>query len=210
MRITAIAIMLALMTTVSVAQSTDEDWRHRDERFTVTSSTFANETLMPLSTINNIVANNVNACSVSGAPGGNQSPELLWDGAPPHTRSFTVVAYDETAGFTHWGMYNIPGRASGLPENAGMAGRHRGKQVLNDFGTAGYGGPCPPANVPPDVHHYVFTVYALDVDLTVPGSTNFPANAEALYHALINAGRHHHILATASITGLYSSTPSGQ
>jgi len=31
----------------------------------------------------------------------------------------------------------------------------------NDYGLVGYGGPCPP----PDgqVHHYVFTVYALSV-----------------------------------------------
>ncbi|HEX3682928.1 MAG TPA: hypothetical protein VHU83_10335 [Bryobacteraceae bacterium] len=79
-------------------------------------------------------------------------------------------------------------------------------------------GRVPPANVAPYVHHYIFTVYALtvyaltvyalDADLSFPSSTNFPANAETLYQALIEAGRCHHILASASLTGLYSTMPS--
>ena len=58
------------------------------------------------------------------------------------------------------------------------------------------------------VHHYVFTVYALDIELRLPSSANFPANAETLYQALIVAGRERHILATATLTGLYSTAPS--
>jgi Raf kinase inhibitor-like YbhB/YbcL family protein len=153
----------------------------------------------------------VNTCSVNGAPGGNQSPELSWTGAPRNTRTFVVVAYDETAAFTHWGMYNIPGNLPGLPENAGTAGSSFGAQVINDFLVGPeYDGPCPPSNVTPYVHHYVFTVYALDIELTLPSSTNFPANAETLYQALIEAGEKHHILASARIVGLYSSNPAAQ
>ena len=82
------------------------------------------------------------------------------------------------------------------------------QQVFNDFFIAPeYDGPCPPANVVPFVHHYVFTVYALDVQLQLPQSQNFPATAETLYQALIAAGRDRHILASASLTGLYSTTP---
>lgn len=163
---------------------------------------------MPISTIHNNVVNNVNTCSVDGSPGGNQSPELFWTGAPPGTKTFAVITYDVTASFTHWGMYNIAGTASGLPENAGAAGSKYGQQVFNDFGIgAEYDGPCPPANTPPNTHRYVFTVYALDVSLTLHGTANFPANAETLYHALLRAGRERHILASTSITGLYSSTP---
>lgn len=33
-------------------------------------------------------------------------------------------------------------------------------EVANDFGKENYGGPCPPSGV----HHYVFTVYALDLE----------------------------------------------
>jgi phosphatidylethanolamine-binding protein (PEBP) family uncharacterized protein len=105
-------------------------------------------------------------------------------------------------------MYNISPKATGLPENAGVAGSTYGTQILNDFGIGNeYDGPCPPANVAPFVHHYVFTVYALDIELTLPSSPNFAANAETLYQALIEAGKSGHILDSASITGLYSTTP---
>jgi Raf kinase inhibitor-like YbhB/YbcL family protein len=183
----------------------DDDWAGG---FRVTSRTFRNNSTLPISTIHNNIVNNVNTCSVNGSPGGNQSPELSWTGVPDHTESFVVVAYDVTASFTHWGMYNISGNEPGLPANAGAPGGTYGTQVYNDFFIAPeYDGPCPPANVAPFVHHYVFTVYALDIKLDLPGSTNFPANAETLYQALIDAGQKNHILASASITGLYSTTP---
>lgn len=177
-------------------------------RFQVTSTTFQNNTTLPLSAIENITVNGSNACSVDGSPGGNQSPELSWTNASPRTKSFVVTVYDTTAAFTHWGMYNISPMATGLPENAGVAGSHYGKQIVNDFFFgAEYDGPCPPTNVQPFVHHYVFTVYALDIVLHLPSSANFPANGETLYQALIQAGRGRHILQSASITGLYSTTP---
>lgn len=188
-----------------------QDTNEFDGRFRLTSATFANDSVLPISMISNNVVKGVNACSANGAPGGNESPELSWTGAPDGTRSFVVVTYDVTASFTHWGIYNIPGSATGLPRDAGVAGSSYGLQIVNDFGVgAQYDGPCPPAGVAPDTHKYVFTVYALCVDLDLPGSENFPANAETLYHALIAAGRMHEILATASLTGLYSSTPGGK
>ena len=178
-------------------------------RFQLTSTTSQNNTTLPISAVNNITVNGSNACSADGSPGGNQSPELSWGRAKHGTRSFVVVAYDTTASFTHWGMYNISPHATGLPENAGVAGSPYGKQIVNDFFVgAEYDGPCPPANVQPFVHHYVFTVYALDIVLRLPSSANFPASAETLYQALIEAGRAGHILQSASLTGLYSTTPS--
>jgi len=176
-------------------------------QFQLTSSTFTDKSTMPISTINNIVQNGVNVCSIDGSTGGNESPELAWTNAPAGTQSFVVVTYDVTAAFTHWGMYNIPATTTELPQNAGVAGSSYGSQVVNDFFVgAEYDGPCPPAGVAPYVHHYVFTVYALDTTLRVPGSKNFPATAETLYHALITAGRYHHILASARLIGFYSTT----
>ena len=177
-------------------------------RFQLTSTTFQNNTTLPIRAIENITVNGSNLCSVDGSPGGNRSPELSWGRAKHATRSFVVVAYDTTANFTHWGMYNISPTATGLPENAGVAGSPYGDQIVNDFFIgAEYDGPCPPANVQPFVHHYVFTVYALDIVLHLPSTANFPANGETLYQALIEAGRAGHILQSASITGLYSTTP---
>src|ERR1700754_3657182 len=74
------------------------------ESFQLRSSTFSNDSTLPISTILNIQANGVNTCSASGAAGYDESPELSWTGVPKGTQSFVVVLYDVTASFTHWGM----------------------------------------------------------------------------------------------------------
>ena len=178
-----------------------------DKRFEVHSATFKNDTTLPLSMVDNIVVNGTNACSLDGSPGGNQSPQLSWTNAPADTRSFVVVLFDPTASFAHWGMYNIAANATGLPANAGAAGSTYGVQVFNDFPDQNYDGPCPPPNFPPNVHHYVFTVYALASELDLPSSANFPANADTLFRALLQAAERRDVLASASITGFYSTTP---
>jgi hypothetical protein len=175
--------------------------------FQLSSTTFENNTTLPISMIYNYLVSGSNVCSIDGSPGGDQSPELTWRKAPRRTASFVVIAFDTVAGFTHWGMYNIPATTTKLPENAGIAGSTYGQQVVNGFGDLSYDGPCPPAGVVPYVHDYVFTVYALDMKLELPSSANFPATADTLFRALVEAGRWGHILASASITGLYSTTP---
>lgn len=96
--------------------------------------------------------------------GGNQSPALRWHDPPAGTKSYAVTMYDPDADFWHWIAYDIAVGAHGL--NAGAGTPHNGdapgdtEQPRNDFGNAGYSGPCPPPGRP---HHYVFTVYALDV-----------------------------------------------
>jgi Raf kinase inhibitor-like YbhB/YbcL family protein len=203
--VASIGLALGVLPAKSLAQ---EESRF-ENRFRLTSTTFANDTSMPISTIHNIPVNNTNSCSIDGSPGGNQSPELSWTDAPRRTWTYVVTAYDVTAAFTHWGMYNIPANLTELPLGAGAPGGQYGTQIVNDFfgSVAEYDGPCPPANKEPYVHDYVFTVYALDIELKLPGSANFPAAAETLYQALIEAGKTHHILATATLTGLYSTTP---
>jgi len=175
--------------------------------FQVVSATFKNDTTLPLSMVDNIVSGGSNICSLGGSPGQDQSPQLSWTNAPRETRSFVVVAFDTTANFTHWGMYNIGADATGLAANAGVAGSTYGNQILNDFLDPNYDGPCPPSNLPPNVHHYVFTVYALGSELDLPSTTNFPANAETLFRALIHAAMRGDLLDSASITGFYSTTP---
>jgi Raf kinase inhibitor-like YbhB/YbcL family protein len=190
-----------------------QDWT-QGHRFQVSSTTFKNDTIMPLSTIYNYEYKGVNVCSINGAPGGDESPELSWSNVPRGTRSFAVTTFDVTAGVVHWGMYDISPAITELLENAGVTGSAYGKQVINTYGSAGssadmnYGGPCPPPDYPPNVHHYVFTVYALGTVLRLPSSANFPPTALDLYRALVRAGQDGHILASARITGLYSTTPS--
>ncbi|MFZ0799098.1 MAG: YbhB/YbcL family Raf kinase inhibitor-like protein [Terriglobales bacterium] len=200
-------ILLLLSISLSAAGQVKGTAAAGPNAFQVSSTTFANQTTLPISMIDNIVVNGSNVCSIDGSPGGNQSPELSWTNVPPHTASFVVTTYDTTASFTHWGMYNIPATATGLPENAGVAGSTYGSQIVNDFGDAEYDGPCPPANVRPFVHDYVFTVYALNTTLKLTGSANFPNNAETLYQALIHAAKNGNIVGSASLTGFYSTTP---
>ena len=96
--------------------------RSGQESFQLHSTTFSNDSTLPLSTILNNQVNGVNTCTANGAAGYDESPQLFWTGAPRGTQSFVVVLYDVTASFTHWGMYNIAANVNQLPENAGKAG----------------------------------------------------------------------------------------
>jgi Raf kinase inhibitor-like YbhB/YbcL family protein len=114
-----------------------------------------------------------------GCKGGNVSPALSWSGAPEGTRSFALLVHDPDAptgsGWWHWLVYNIPAGTSSLAAGAGdpqknlvPAGATQGR---TDFGTPGYGGPCPP---PGKAHHYYFRLYALKV-----AKLDLPADATA-------------------------------
>jgi Raf kinase inhibitor-like YbhB/YbcL family protein len=136
-----------------------------------------------------------------GCGGGNVSPALGWSGAPAGTRSFALTVYDPDAatgrGWWHWLIYDIPPTTSALPAGAGdPAGGKAPKgavQAATDYGTPGFGGPCPP---PGDkAHRYVFTLYALKVD-TLSAA---PAATAAAVGALLNANA----LAQASFTVYY-------
>jgi Raf kinase inhibitor-like YbhB/YbcL family protein len=62
----------------------------------------------------------------------------------------------------------------------------------------GYDGPCPPWN-DALMHHYVFTLYALDI----PGlPKDLPLNGQKMRLAIAN-----HVLAEASLTGSYTLNP---
>ncbi len=137
-----------------------------------------------------------------GCTGKNISPALQWEGAPENTKSFAVTVYDPDAptgnGWWHWVIFNIPPDVRGLPQNAGnpSAGSAPAGSVQSrtDYGTTGYGGPCPPPGDKP--HRYVFTVYALDVE-------RLPLDASAP-GAMVGFNLNQHALAKASITVYYS------
>jgi Raf kinase inhibitor-like YbhB/YbcL family protein len=96
---------------------------------------------------------------------GNVSPALSWTGVPANTRSFAITCIDPDSNygtFVHWGIFNISGTAAQLPEHVPNQGTlaDGSKQVKNDYGEYGYGGPNPPRG---QKHRYVFKLYALDV-----------------------------------------------
>jgi hypothetical protein len=138
-----------------------------------------------------------------GCTGDNISPALSWSGAPANTKSFAVSIYDPDAptgsGWWHWVVYNIPAGTTSLPKDAGDPSKglmpKGAVQSRTDFGSTGYGGPCPPPGDKP--HHYRITVFALDVD-QLPNAKGNAASA-----ALVGFDINFHTLAKATLTGLY-------
>jgi Raf kinase inhibitor-like YbhB/YbcL family protein len=134
-----------------------------------------------------------------GCAGGNQSPHLKWEDAPPGTKSFALTCFDPDAptgsGFWHWVVVNIP---PSVTESLG-AGSSRGTipagalQVRTDFGKPGYGGPCPPQGDHP--HRYLFTIHAVSMD-ALPVTADTSAAVVGFY-------LNFNTLAKASLMGLY-------
>ena len=115
-----------------------------------------------------------------GCDGKNESPALNWSGAPAGTKSYAVTVYDPDAptgsGWWHWVVYNIPASVTSLAAGAGAEGGKAlpaGAQMgRTDFGTAAFGGACPPPGSAP--HRYIFAVHALKVE-----KIEVPADASA-------------------------------
>ncbi len=108
----------------------------------------------------------------NAAPGGGTSPALNWSNAPEGTRSFVVHMQDldfapnrGTRTQVHWVVWNIPGTATGLAEDQPQGARlPNGAWQISATGPI-YRGPGAPATRPR--HHYLFEVYALDIELDV-------------------------------------------
>ncbi len=137
-----------------------------------------------------------------GCRGENVSPALSWSGAPGGTKSFALLVHDPDAptggaGWWHWIVYNIPSTATAIAQGAGTSegaalpkGAVQGK---TDFGSVGWGGPCPPQGH--GQHHYQFFLYALKVE-----KLDVPEGASA---ALIGYMANANSLGKAQLTGLY-------
>jgi len=134
----------------------------------------------------------------------------------------TISAQLPRADFYHWVLVDLPAATLQIKEGEFSSGvKPRGKpgpesmqgsrQGLNDYTTwfasdkdmsgnyFGYDGPCPPWNdtIP---HHYIFTLYALDLArCPVAGAFRGPEVLAAIKG---------HIIAQAQITGLYTLNPS--
>tara|TARA_Y100000385_G_scaffold43070_1_gene39973 strand:- start:629 stop:1183 length:555 start_codon:yes stop_codon:yes gene_type:complete len=105
-----------------------------------------------------------------GCIGKNESPQLSWKNAPEGTRSFAITMYDPDAptgsGWWHWVVFDIPTSTTELVANAGdikLDLTPEGTiQSITNYGSQGYGGPCPPKGH--GLHQYIITVYALKTD----------------------------------------------
>jgi Raf kinase inhibitor-like YbhB/YbcL family protein len=129
--------------------------------------------------------------------GADVSPPFAWSGAPPGVRGFALVCSDPDAPsgtFYHWAVYDIPADINALREGYPTADRPPLAHAHNDFGRAGYSGPCPPPGH--GTHHYRFHLYAMNVArlpvLVHPGCRDIERAARS------------HALAEAELVGTFS------
>ena len=163
-----------------------------------------------------------------GAPDGTRSiaitctdPDVPSEPTDVNQEGKTVPADLPRITFAHWLLVDLPAATTELPEGAegrgivalgkpvhgGAVGGVRG---ANDFTSwfegdpdmegiyGGYDGPCPPWN-DSIMHHYTFTVHALDVE-----SLGLePGFRLADFESAVDG----HVLDSARVTGIYSLAP---
>jgi Raf kinase inhibitor-like YbhB/YbcL family protein len=127
----------------------------------------------------------------------NISPPISWSHVPPETKSLALTIIDTDVappGFTHWIIYDIPPAGSGLPSSVPAVPKlpDGSSQGLNGAGKVGYTGTCPPRG---SVHHYHFTLYALDI---------MPAFSGPVNRTVLESEMAGHILQSAELIGVFS------
>ena len=129
-----------------------------------------------------------------GCNGKNISPQLAWKNAPKGTKSFAIICHDPDAphenGWYHWLVVDIPVSVSEIKAGEKISGA---LETVTSYNQNAYGGACPP--VGHGLHHYNFTVYALDVDKLEVKPQTPPTIVEKVVKS--------HALAQATLTGVY-------
>jgi len=123
--------------------------------------------------------------------GRNVSPQLHIEDIPPNAKSLVLIMHDPDApngDFTHWVVWGIPPENTEIEEGSVP---DTASQGVSDFGTVGYGGPCPPSGT----HRYMFELYALDATLGLPQGSPRQAVETALRG---------HVLGQTKLVGLVS------
>lgn len=99
--------------------------------------------------------------------GENINPLLEIRGVPKEAKSLVLIMDDPEATngkvWDHWVMWNINPKTQYISEDSLPLDAVVG---VNSWGSARYGGPCPPHGA--DAHHYMFKLYALDTVLDLP------------------------------------------
>ncbi|QKW36102.1 YbhB/YbcL family Raf kinase inhibitor-like protein [Actinomadura sp. NAK00032] len=123
---------------------------------------------------------------------GDVSPPLEWSEPPEEVVELALACEDPDAPagtFAHWLLAGIDPVTTALdagePPTGAVAGR-------NDYGTAGYGGPKPPAG--DDPHRYFFRLYGL----SEPSGLRDGFTAEDLRDALQEK-----VVATGTLVGTF-------
>ncbi len=122
--------------------------------------------------------------------GKDVNPPLSVSGVPASAKSLVLLVEDPDAvsgTWIHWLVWNIDPAAGNFASGAVPRG---GVEGTTSAGRTGWHGPCPPSGS----HRYFFKMYALDVTLDLPTSTQ----ATELERAM-----HGHIVDKAGLVGSY-------
>ncbi|MQY75764.1 MAG: YbhB/YbcL family Raf kinase inhibitor-like protein [Clostridia bacterium] len=120
----------------------------------------------------------------------NINPPITISGISQDAKSLVLIVDDPDAPaktWVHWTVWNIDPKTTEILENSVPQDAVEG---VTDFGTPGYGGPCPPSGT----HRYFFKLYALDTTLDLSSS----ATVEDIQEAMEG-----HILDSVELIGLY-------
>ena len=167
----------------------------------------------------------------SGLPPGTRSlavlchdPDVPSRGDDVNKEGRKVPASLPRVDFFHWVLVDLPADTPAIRSGEfsdgvtprgkpGPGALHGARQGINDYtgwfasdpqmsgNYFGYDGPCPPWN-DERIHHYVFTLYALDVPTLGVDGTFTGAAARAALQG--------HVLAQATVTGIYTQNPALQ
>lgn len=163
---------------------------HAADRFTLTSSSFKDNTMMDSKHGGNIASNK--NCS-----GQNVAPELKWSNTPAAAKSLVLVMSDwegqSGLGSHHLLAYNIAPTVTGFTENELSKTLDKFTGGKETAGTTVYRGPCTPPGT--GIHHYIFTVIATDLE---PGALPAGLTRDELWEKLKG-----HAKGVAGLVGLF-------
>ena len=162
---------------------------------TLTTDAFADGTVIPIK---------FSQAAPGAAPGEGSSPGLSWGNIPQGTKSLLLHMHDldfvrnkTIDDQVHWLVWNIPatvkGFAEAFPKGANLPD---GSYQISVTGPV-YRGPGAAANGP--LHHYMFEILALDINLDFPAVNNDPFETRAKVMQSIQG----HILGKAVMGGLF-------
>ena len=156
-------------------QKTETKLEVKKKSMIITSSAFKNNSKIP---------------SKYTCDGENINPPLEFSDIPKETNSLVLIMDDPDAPsktWVHWVLYSIPPSTAKIGENSAA----EGIQGITDFGTEGYGGPCPPSGT----HRYFFKLYALDTILDAPSGLTKQQVLEKVRD---------HVIEETELVGLYN------
>ena len=120
----------------------------------------------------------------------NINPPLHISGIHSDAKSLILIADDPDAPggtWVHWVVWNIHPSVSEISQGSVPEGGIEGR---TSFGRKGYGGPCPSNGM----HRYLFKLYALDITLNIPLTSEISDVLEAMKG---------HVLGDAKLMGTY-------